>query len=76
MEINEELQQKRIDDGKIFYKKMIKQQRNEILTNSDKYLLPDYPITQDKLQIIKQYRQELRDMPQNNFIFPIPPDFY
>ena len=75
MEINEELQQKRIDDGKIFYKKMIKQQRNEILTNSDKYLLPGYPITQDKLQIIKQYRQELRDMPQNNFIFPIPPDF-
>ena len=32
--------------------------RNSLLQLTDKYLLPDYPITPDNLEIIKAYRQE------------------
>ena len=35
--------------------------RNARLQQTDKYLLPDYPITPENLEIIKAYRQELRD---------------
>ena len=70
-----ELQQKRIDDGEIFYKQIMRNQRNELLKDTDKYLLLDYPISQDNLLIIKQYRQQLRDAPENNFIIPNKPEF-
>ena len=70
-----DLQQKRINDGAIFYQQMIRNQRNDLLKNTDKYLLPDYPITPDQIPIIKTYRQALRDTPENNFILPTPPDF-
>ena len=36
--------------------------RNGILQLTDKYLLPDYPITPENLEIIKLYRQMLRDI--------------
>jgi hypothetical protein len=36
-------------------------ERNKLLLDTDKYLLPDYPITPENLIIIKQYRQSLRD---------------
>lgn len=36
-------------------------ERNKLLDDSDKYLLPDYPITSSNLDLIKQYRQQLRD---------------
>jgi len=40
--------------------------RNSLLELTDKYLLPDYPITQENLEIIKTYRQTLRDFINNN----------
>ena len=39
----------------------IRNTRNAYLQLTDKYLLPDYPITPENLEIIKLYRQELRD---------------
>ena len=36
-------------------------ERNKLLTNTDKYLLPDYPIIDTNLELIKSYRQDLRD---------------
>ena len=36
-------------------------QRNQLLKESDKYLLPDYPIASSNLELVKQYRQQLRD---------------
>lgn len=45
-----------------FVTKLFKREnRNQLLKESDKYLLPDYPITADKLDLIKDYRQQLRD---------------
>lgn len=51
------------------YRKM----RNLILQETDKYLLPDFPITPEDLIIIKEYRQALRDFTNNNYIFPDKP---
>jgi hypothetical protein len=36
--------------------------RNSLLAATDKYLLPDYPISQENLEIMKTYRQQLRDV--------------
>ena len=70
-----DLQQKRIDDGDMFYKQMMRNKRNELLKDTDKYFLIDYPINYDQQMIIKQYRQKLRDMPENDFIMPDSPEF-
>ena len=55
-------------------------QRNQLLTKTDKYLIPDYPITSNQILEVKIYRQELRDY-MNHFNieiqsdFPTPPSF-
>ena len=36
--------------------------RNELLNQTDRYFLIDYPIAYDQQMIIKTYRQELRDL--------------
>ena len=38
-----------------------REERNKLLSDSDKYVLSDFPITPEKLIIVKQYRQDLRD---------------
>lgn len=43
-----------------------KYKRDSYLFLTDKYLLPDYPITTEQLEIIKTYRQYLRDFMNNN----------
>lgn len=35
--------------------------RNRLLRESDFYVLPDYPISTENLETIKEYRQKLRD---------------
>ena len=37
--------------------------RDYKLVGTDKYLMPDYPISADKLAEVKAYRQALRDLP-------------
>jgi hypothetical protein len=48
--------------------------RNRLLAESDKYMLSDFPITPENLELIKQYRQELRDFTINGFIIPEKPN--
>jgi hypothetical protein len=55
---------------------LLRNMRNELLKASDKYLLPDFPITPEKLEIIKAYRQALRDFTDNNYILPDEPNLY
>ena len=40
---------------------LLRNTRNSYLALTDKYLLPDFPITDDNRNIIKTYRQYLRD---------------
>lgn len=53
------------------YRKM----RNDLLQETDKYLMPDFPITPENLIIIKEYRQALRDFTKNDYVIPNKPDF-
>ncbi len=54
---------------------LLKNTRNLRLAETDKYLLPDYPITSEQLEIVKNYRKSLRDFTNNNDIMPDKPDF-
>jgi hypothetical protein len=47
--------------------------RNQLLAESDKYVLVDFPITPENLELIKQYRQQLRDFTNNDYIIPDKP---
>ena len=57
----------------------IRAQRNGLLNQTDYLMMPDYPISDDKRKLIKEYRQALRDITtQENFpknvIFPTLPE--
>jgi hypothetical protein len=56
-------------------KMMLKQRRNIILSETDKYMLSDFPITPEQLELVKTYRQALRDFTNNDYIMPVKPDF-
>ena len=53
----------------------LKQKRNLILGETDKYVLCDFPLTPEQLEIVKEYRQKLRDFTNNNYEMPDKPDF-
>ena len=64
--------------------KTIRNIRNQLLKETDKYFLIDFPIAYEKQLIVKAYRQELRDFINNYEIkiiagekvqFPQQPDF-
>lgn len=38
--------------------------RDQALLDTDKYMLPDYPITPAEHLVVKIYRQKLRDWPE------------
>ena len=48
--------------------------RNQLLAESDKYMLSDFPITPENLELMKQYRQQLRDFTTNDYIIPEKPN--
>jgi len=50
------------------YLRELRNQRNYKLVESDKYMLPDYPISPEDLEKIKIYRKELRDFFQREEI--------
>ena len=54
-----------IPDNKHFLKRA-RNIRNELLNRTDKYLLNDYPITQQQKEIIINYRQQLRQFINDN----------
>ena len=55
--------------------KHYKQMRNQLLLDTDKYLLPDFPITAENLIIIKEYRHALRNFTLNDYNIPERPSF-
>jgi len=61
--------------NKLSNKIALKQQRNLKLCETDRYMLCDYPITPENLEIVKTYRQALRDFTNNDYIFPEKPSF-
>jgi hypothetical protein len=57
------------------HKISLKNKRNLVLGETDKYMLCDYPISPENLEIVKTYRQKLRDFTNNDYIFPEKPSF-
>jgi len=49
------------------FKEILFEKRNELLTESDKYMLVDFPINERNKENILIYRQELRDYPALSF---------
>lgn len=43
--------------------KEIRRQRDSLLVQTDKYMITDYPISEENREKYKQYRQYLRDLP-------------
>ncbi|MCR5563999.1 MAG: phage tail assembly chaperone [Desulfovibrio sp.] len=41
----------------------LRQNRDKLLAETDYMVMPDYPITKEKLAKVKTYRQALRDLP-------------
>ncbi len=39
----------------------LRNERNKLLFDTDKYVLPDFPITPENLELVKEYRQQLRE---------------
>ena len=56
----------------------LRAERDRLLTASDKYMIPDYPITDDLREQWLAYRQALRDLPEtcdpDNPIWPERPE--
>jgi hypothetical protein len=40
--------------------------RNELLNRTDRYILEDYPLSQEEKDIVKDYRKKLRDFINEN----------
>jgi hypothetical protein len=53
----------------------VRNERDSSLYKTDKYMLPDYPITPENLEKIKVYRQELRDFFQKDELVNFPSSF-
>ena len=49
------------------YKEQVRAVRNQYLEQTDKFMIMDYPITDDERELYKQYRTYLRDytLPEN-----------
>ena len=53
-----------INKYKTYLLNNIRKERNKRLAETDYLLMIDYPISEDKLVEVKEYRQALRDFPQ------------
>jgi hypothetical protein len=64
------------EQGQKLFIIQLRENRNKLLLESDKYVLPDYPITPENLEKIKIYRQQLRDFfQQDNILNLTLPEF-
>lgn len=49
---------------------LVRQTRDGLLMETDKFMLPDYPLTEKQREDITKYRQQLRDITKQPY-FPI-----
>lgn len=61
------VEEKAVYDEKILEntKKVLRIKRNQLLAETDKYMLPDYPIADSEREKYRLYRQYLRDLPMD-----------
>lgn len=72
LEITEELAQKIVESVTAYEAKKVREIRNQLLAESDCYVLPDRPESEAVIDAWKTYRQALRDLPeQQGFPFDV-----
>ena len=49
-----------------------KEERNKLLMETDKYVLPDYPISLENKMLILNYREDLRNFNYSDFYLNFP----
>ena len=49
-----------------------KEERNKLLSETDKYVLPDFPITLENKMLILNYREDLRNFNYSDFYLTLP----
>jgi hypothetical protein len=55
--------------------RLLRIERNKKLSATDKYMTLDYPMTEEQRGAMREYRQILRDLPQEGItIMPEPPE--
>jgi hypothetical protein len=47
------------------YKELKRNERNRLLSETDKYMLSDFPISDENREIVREYRLMLRDITEN-----------
>ncbi len=57
-QLNEKSQERKQFDKRL--------ERNSLLKSTDKYMLSDYPITEEERELYRRYRQYLRDFPKSD----------
>lgn len=70
----EDMQESALNGRTAVAAKDIRRERNSRLTATDFLLMPDYPISTEELAAVKEYRQQLRDIPKQEG-FPWPEKF-
>ena len=64
------------EQGQKLFIIQLRENRNKLLLESDKYVLADYPINYENLEKVKIYRQQLRDFFQRDDVINLSlPDF-
>ena len=49
-----------------------RKERNKLLLESDKYVLPDFPVTLENKMLILNYREDLRNFNYSDFYLTLP----
>ena len=60
----EKVPEKTEDEKLTEAKQAVRSKRDALLAESDYYLQPDYPATEEGLKAVKAYRTDLRNVPQ------------
>lgn len=63
---------------RMFKEQAIREERNRLLAETDYLLMPDYPLSEEELVEVKAYRQQLRDLTEqegfpDSVVFPPKP---
>jgi len=72
---NSKYREKRNKELILIFKKNLFEKRNQLLNESDKYMLSDYPINEINKNKVVIYRQELRDYPLLSFFLNFNGDY-
>lgn len=57
----------------------VRMERDNLLESTDKYVLPDFQLSEEKIDAVKAYRKALRDIPEQegfpqNVVWPVKPE--